>query len=354
MTRPLTGPSHRTRTPTVLPIGHLSTKSSVYSPVSMSRMSQDLVQNHMKSHYQRISSAKACVDTSAPKSMKLTIKEKDRRRKEALLATSVQKTTPRSRNGEPSNSPRNSTSNLRHVNPHETSSRDQLRSEKPSSKKTPFSPRRETGNVENGDLRQTHDRRRRLNDARLNGVSVGPSVLDEQSYTRYQSTRRKMDQKSTREDSFGDQMNESSKTKPNDTLGTSDLHQTKRDNWNDLKNETFENGQYTTSTPRPNKFEVDPSLSTMTFSYKSAHDPPPTRRHPRRKTAQDLIWTEEQKYLQFISDVTSDVLARGICSNRVINKVFESHIEKRKNDLDEDNMREMIDQLKEDLGVIDD
>ena len=32
--------------------------STVYSPVSMSRMSQDLVYNHMKSHYQRISSAK--------------------------------------------------------------------------------------------------------------------------------------------------------------------------------------------------------------------------------------------------------------------------------------------------------
>ena len=29
-----------------------------------------------------------------------------------------------------------------------------------------------------------------------------------------------------------------------------------------------------------------------------------------------FVRTEEQKYLQFISDVTNDVLARGICSNR--------------------------------------
>lgn len=153
---------------------------------------------------------------------------------------------------QPSNSPRNSASNPSQVNPHETSFLGQFRSERPSSRET---PRRES-DLENGDSHQTHY------DARLNSDSVIQDVHDKRSYTRYQRTRHKIDQKSTRENSLGEQMNESS------------------------RNETFENGLYTTSTPRRENFELDPGLSTMTFSYKS----PPTRRHPRRKTAEDLIW----------------------------------------------------------------
>ena len=40
-------------------------------------------------------------------------------------------------------------------------------------------------------------------------------------------------------------------------------------------------------------------------------------------------------YLDFITEVTNDVLTRGIFTNRVLCKVFEEHVQKNKKKLDE-------------------
>lgn len=60
------------------------------------------------------------------------------------------------------------------------------------------------------------------------------------------------------------------------------------------------------------------------------------------------------KYLQFIKEVTNDILARGISSNRVINNCFENHIRKNRDKLNESKMRELLKTLKKDIGVKDD
>ncbi|XP_072127273.1 spermatogenesis-associated protein 7-like isoform X2 [Mobula birostris] len=57
---------------------------------------------------------------------------------------------------------------------------------------------------------------------------------------------------------------------------------------------------------------------------------------------------EELKYLEFISDVTSEILTRGLFSNRVLENIFERRIEENKHRLDE-KLRFMLDELKEDL-----
>ncbi|XP_067847140.1 spermatogenesis-associated protein 7-like isoform X2 [Heptranchias perlo] len=59
---------------------------------------------------------------------------------------------------------------------------------------------------------------------------------------------------------------------------------------------------------------------------------------------------EELKYLEFISDVTSEILTRGLFSNRVLERIFERRIEENKHRLDEQKLRQMLDELKEDLG----
>ncbi|XP_020608124.1 uncharacterized protein LOC110046759 [Orbicella faveolata] len=64
--------------------GHFTLKSSVLAPTAMSYMGQDFIANHMKSHYRRITSAKAAVDTSPPKSMKTHIKVRDQKKRAAL------------------------------------------------------------------------------------------------------------------------------------------------------------------------------------------------------------------------------------------------------------------------------
>ncbi|NXC49758.1 SPAT7 protein, partial [Penelope pileata] len=55
-------------------------------------------------------------------------------------------------------------------------------------------------------------------------------------------------------------------------------------------------------------------------------------------------------YLTFIEDVTNDILDLGLFSNRVLEQLFECHIEENKNRLDESKMRHLLDVLKADLG----
>ncbi|NWS19823.1 SPAT7 protein, partial [Pachyramphus minor] len=59
---------------------------------------------------------------------------------------------------------------------------------------------------------------------------------------------------------------------------------------------------------------------------------------------------EELLYLTFIEDVTNEILSLGLFSNRVLEQLFECHIEENKHRLDEAKMRHMLDVLKTDLG----
>ncbi|NXO25249.1 SPAT7 protein, partial [Cisticola juncidis] len=59
---------------------------------------------------------------------------------------------------------------------------------------------------------------------------------------------------------------------------------------------------------------------------------------------------EELLYLTFIEDVTNEILRLGLFSNRVLDQLFECHIEENKNRLDEGKMRRMLAVLKSDLG----
>ncbi len=55
--------------------------------------------------------------------------------------------------------------------------------------------------------------------------------------------------------------------------------------------------------------------------------------------------------MEFIKEVTNDVIARGISSNRVINNCFEYHVKKNKNILNESKMRDLLTTLKKDIGI---
>lgn len=58
--------------------------------------------------------------------------------------------------------------------------------------------------------------------------------------------------------------------------------------------------------------------------------------------------------MQFVKEVTNDVIARGISSNRVINNCFDYHINKNKHTLDENKMKDLLNTLKKDIGIVDD
>ncbi|XP_035176872.1 spermatogenesis-associated protein 7 homolog isoform X3 [Oxyura jamaicensis] len=66
--------------------GHLSLKSSIFSPGSSCKFSsQYIIQDHMAAHYKKLMSAKAAVDSSAPKSLHTSVKYKDQQKRDKLI-----------------------------------------------------------------------------------------------------------------------------------------------------------------------------------------------------------------------------------------------------------------------------
>ncbi|XP_044865797.1 spermatogenesis-associated protein 7-like isoform X3 [Mauremys mutica] len=66
--------------------GHMSIKSSPFSPGSSSKLStQYIIQDHMATHYRKLLSSKAAVDSSVPKSLHTSIKYRDQQKKERLI-----------------------------------------------------------------------------------------------------------------------------------------------------------------------------------------------------------------------------------------------------------------------------
>ncbi|XP_072194903.1 spermatogenesis-associated protein 7 isoform X2 [Excalfactoria chinensis] len=55
-------------------------------------------------------------------------------------------------------------------------------------------------------------------------------------------------------------------------------------------------------------------------------------------------------YLTFIEEITNEILDIGLFSNRVLEQLFECHIQEYKDRLDESKMRHLLDVLKADLG----
>ncbi|XP_021245719.1 spermatogenesis-associated protein 7-like [Numida meleagris] len=66
--------------------GHLSLKSSLFSPGSSCKLSnQYIIQDHMAAHYKKLTAAKAAVDSSAPKSLHSSVKYNDQQKRDKLM-----------------------------------------------------------------------------------------------------------------------------------------------------------------------------------------------------------------------------------------------------------------------------
>uniref|UniRef100_A0A8B7VZP6 Spermatogenesis-associated protein 7 n=1 Tax=Castor canadensis TaxID=51338 RepID=A0A8B7VZP6_CASCN len=61
---------------------------------------------------------------------------------------------------------------------------------------------------------------------------------------------------------------------------------------------------------------------------------------------------EELLYLNFIEDVTDEILKLGLFSNRFLERLFERHIKQNKHHLEEEKMRHLLHGLKVDLGCV--
>ncbi|XP_042646984.1 spermatogenesis-associated protein 7 isoform X2 [Tyto alba] len=94
---------------------------------------------------------------------------------------------------------------------------------------------------------------------------------------------------------------------------------------------------------------TEPEREIDAFPYSFLRD---TSLYAHQSSARRTVKAEEEEllYLAFIEDVTNEILSLGLFSNRVLEQLFECHIQENKNRLDESKMRHFLDVLKADLG----
>ncbi|GAB6022429.1 Spermatoproteinsis associated 7 [Chamberlinius hualienensis] len=91
--------------------------------------------------------------------------------------------------------------------------------------------------------------------------------------------------------------------------------------------------------------ELEQSINTSPLRLNKAEMSSQIRKAATPKSEDSL------PYLQFIVDVTNDILIRGVYTNKVLKQVFASHLERRKHELKMDQMETALKQLQIDLGI---
>ncbi|XP_041106550.1 spermatogenesis-associated protein 7-like isoform X2 [Polyodon spathula] len=93
---------------------------------------------------------------------------------------------------------------------------------------------------------------------------------------------------------------------------------------------------------RSQKLHHDQEYGESLWGFRSSRSAPAKRELPPRE--------EELRYLQFLEGVTSDILLRGCYSNKILESIFQKHIDRRKYDLNEVKMRNILEDLKRHLN----
>ncbi|XP_075359505.1 spermatogenesis-associated protein 7 isoform X1 [Mycteria americana] len=384
--------------------GHLSTKSNAFCiDSSRSLTSQYLIRDHMVFHYNKILSAKAAVDCSVPKSRLTSIKLADQQRREKLKKKiarceeemSVGKTASRSSSREsgrllPSSFGKSfleaedkdgyfpcarqapylsralspyGEHGLVHSSPVKYARKDSRNtsnaSNSNSSVSTSSTPRKHSGlscicstdsfvsisrsqrcqgsnsKVCTGDLLDRHsefftDSRKPFTPRTL--ISDAKSFLSEYRY--YTPARRQ------RKNHCKQHVEAQTQT---DVISFPSADKASEGN-------VMTEQQKITLKAEDRRYTVDePERGIAAFPYSFLRE---TSLYSQQSSARRTIESEEEEllYLAFIEDVTNEILSLGLFSNRVLEQLFECHIQENKNRLDESKMRHFLDVLKADLG----
>ncbi|KAG5857795.1 hypothetical protein ANANG_G00023170 [Anguilla anguilla] len=385
--------------------GHLSFKSSPYCPGSSSKLtSQYIIEDHMVSHYKKVFSAKAAVDSTVPKSLLSSVKYTDQQRRERLK--------------------KDIDRNERRSHSVQSLSQKSVRSDtRPSSTEVIQSH----ASVHRGQdaypcLGSPVTSTPRLNSSFRTKHSAYPSQMDqlwspphryrsasELSY-RSPNARRQLSARScftsSSHNGYKSFQDPVQKTYSGDLLQKHSHHFTEDKPFmpRTLKTESKSFlSQYRFYTP-PRGKQTDPKLTHQDTFHGSTHfmggspeeewDLPQeisnehewsdeesrslnhsdvglqVKEQKTRRRSSDLhssSWVspdgmkspvmkkvtaeeEELMYLEFIADVTNDILSRGLYSDRVLERVFARQMEMNKHRLDKDKMRHLLEVLRKDLA----
>ncbi|PKK26768.1 spermatogenesis-associated protein 7 homolog, partial [Columba livia] len=368
--------------------GHMSLKSSPFSPGPSCKLSnQYLIQGHMAAHYKNLMSAKAAVDSSAPKSLHTSVKYKDQQKRDRLIQA-LEKYKKDLVYGLPASS-----CNSRSVSP--------------SQQKAGWSL------LENGHLYLTSGRNSCSKTKREQAPSVSSQKITSKTLLPG-STARKNTQSSAQHalsqtpvHSSGTERSSASPLQPSHMhLSSRNVKKTFANSFNktysgDLLNKHSiyftEKTQY--FTPRILKT----SHQSFLVKYRYYNPPPPKKIPPGRPSLQSADVTDEKKrelhrfledahvrphsdpfslqpaenyelrisssekplspgsqleekeeeYLRFLQDLTNDILIRNCYHKEALEDVFQMHIKSKRHNLDEVKRRRIVQSLKKELNITD-
>ncbi|CAM4642556.1 unnamed protein product [Leuciscus chuanchicus] len=352
-------------------------------------MNQYMIKDHMVSHYRKLYSAKAAVDCSVPKSLHSNVKYVDQKRREQLRkdtrsqsrrsdsqsSTRINsRTSCSSKNSRPSvqggdsayhyldqslmSSPRISTSfhSKQIVYPSQTSGTpaNHFRSASELSSRSPNPEWRDAGpscatsasqrgfksfqdptqKTYSGDVLLKHSHRftpeKPFTPRTLKSHHQSTLV----QYRYYTPPRRKVEEEKPASVIGQETRHRSSRSKRGFSPQLQSLQTFALDHeWSD--EESFRHHGKT------NRFK------DSDFLLSSSRVSPEGMRSPimRKVSAEE----EELLYLEFITDVTNEILTQGLYSDRVLKRLFERYIDMNRHRLDENKMRHLLDNLEKDL-----
>ncbi|XP_068110649.1 spermatogenesis-associated protein 7 isoform X2 [Hyperolius riggenbachi] len=352
--------------------GHMSTKSNAFCIGHSSRLSdQYRIRDHMMVHYNKILTAKAAVDCSAPKSMVKSIKYSDQQRREKMKKEVVRLERGGSRSRPPSR-------------PHSRESLDSASLRKvmyegyshilrhspysdpgPLASPTSFiSPHR---HFQSPEPMADHSRRHpdlSTSPSRLGGCLSSSSICGTAART-FQDNRKKAysgDLIEKHAHCFTDRQHPFIlKTQAQSVLAKSRHYTPPRRKKRGAAREAEVQTEISSlrgkhraedGSPPMNGEQVDEADHFLLSEEEDDVDrlSPASERISPSPTMQRIQSEEEElAYLKFVGDVTSEILTLGLFSDRVLDRVFQRHLETNRHRLDEGKMRHLLDILRADL-----
>ncbi|XP_053233559.1 spermatogenesis-associated protein 7 isoform X4 [Podarcis raffonei] len=364
--------------------GHLSTKSNAFCIDDSSRRlsNQYLIRDHMAVHYNKILSAKAAVDCSIPKSRLNSIKLSDQQRREKLKkeVEKCEKEMISSKNGSRSSSreSRRPLSATYRKDTLEAEDNVGLPSCTPSEQRCVLGPQA-TPERQNTALPNAANPARK--DApKASNISDPASCVSTSSLQRLHS---KISSNSSSDSTANKHPHKAPNPEPKVCSGDLlDKHSerftngrqpfTPRTLKSDAKSFLSQYRYYKPARQKISNFtkQVEAETQTNISSFQVASEGSEKRnmadfqkmikevddnaddKADEMKSFPQFSSPREEEllYLNFIQDITDEILKLGLFSNRALERLFERHIEQNKNHLDETKMRHLLEILKVDLG----
>ncbi|XP_031758879.1 spermatogenesis-associated protein 7 homolog isoform X2 [Xenopus tropicalis] len=331
--------------------GHMSIKSSPFYTGSSCKLStQYLIQDHMAAHYKKLLTTKAAVDTSTPKSLYNSIKFKDQQKKEKLLEAVDLYKKEQQRICSPAH----------HQSKSHFLEQWKVLFSKPGEE---IHEQRRATQARSPVLIGRDTMRTMEGEGYIQGDAVTAAIQPWRSQTRHRNeTPKQKAYKDPEKKAYSGDILDKHATRFTSTkqwFKPRLLKKTAQSFLSNSKHYTSPRKSNAAPQPRGDQHGAEPlieshrSLESKDLQLETTSQEQSLGTEngnlPGARRSQHLEQEEEIKYLRFLQDVTNDILIRGCGSERTIENVFQEHLQRKEHDIDEENKKHLMEELKAEL-----